>query len=105
MTNATWLPKYMADRWVIKNCNKLLTQYAIVALLQNATTDATALYNSLDVNTFHGIANVVSKIPSDEEIRAEKDLFSLLRVLSQFFIFSAGKSQQAARKQVVHISL
>ena len=49
-------------------------------------------YTTQDVNTFHGIANVVSKIPSDEEIRAEKDLFSLLRVLSQFFIFSAGKS-------------
>ena len=65
-------------------------------------------YTTEDVNTFHGIANVVnvvSKIPSDEEIRAEKDLFPLLRVLSQFFIFSAGKSQKAARKQVVHISL
>ena len=100
----------MADRWVIKNCNKLLTQCAIVALLQKAATDhhhrsfsrhwthkaslqlMQQHYTTQGVNTFHGIANVVSKIPSDEEIRAEKDLFSLLRVLSQFFIFSAGKS-------------
>lgn len=49
-------------------------------------------YTTQDVNTFHGIANVVSKIPSDEEIRAEKDLFSLLCVLSQFLIFLPGKT-------------